>query len=510
MFNAADLRQMKDYGLSESTIQAQIEKFKSGFPPAELVSPALAGDGIIQLSEVQVKHYEDYYAANLVGLKIVKFVPASGAASRMFKNLFAFMEKYSGSEEDYQKLIADTKKGSMFSFFKQLEDFAFFTDLKMTFKGQSLEEHIIKRDYNTILKNLLTESGLNYGNLPKGLLKFHKYATETRTPVEEHMVEGAQYAQSSTNEVTIHFTVSPEHQPKFEKHVAEIKARYEQLFGVKIQVSYSIQKPSTDTIAVNMDNSPFRNADQSLLFRPAGHGALLENLNDIDADVIFLKNIDNVVPDKLKAETITYKKVIAGVMLAYQKRIKEARAAIGTSDGLVQAEKLILEMGLKPNDKYKSLSESEKRAFLTSKLDRPLRVCGMVRNDGDTGGGPFWVKGEDGSVSLQVVETAQIDLTNEEQKAIFNKSTHFNPVDVVCATKNVSGQKLDLMKFRDMNAGFITQKSKDGKDLKAMELPGLWNGSMADWNTVFVEVPLITFNPVKSVTDLLETVHQGI
>ena len=351
---------------------------------------------------------------------------------------------------------------------------------------------------------------MNYGGLPKGLLKFHQYPEGPRTPVEEHMVEGAQYAQDKNGNVKIHFTVSPDHMEKFTAHVSEIQTRYESLFGVKIEVSYSIQKPSTDTIAVDMANEPFRESDGSLLFRPAGHGALLENLNDIDADVIFLKNIDNVVPDKIKTETIRYKKVIAGILLDYQQRIKLALETLDKGEGIEEALSLLQNhLGYRPGQSFGNLTDAQKCDFLAQKLDRPLRICGMVKSEGDTGGGPFWVSGEDGSVSLQVVETAQIDLTNEKQKEIFNQSTHFNPVDVVCGVKDKTGRKYNLLDHRDMNTGFITEKSKDGKDLKAQELPGLWNGSMADWNTVFVEVPAITFNPVKSVNDLLKPEHQG-
>lgn len=509
MFTTQDKKQIADYGIPPATVEDQIAKFKSGFPATVLEKPATTSDGILKLSEKEVSAHQVHYEQNLSSLTIVKFVPASGAASRMFKNLFSFMVKYSGSEADYEKLTADKGKGSMFAFFKQLEDFAFYTDLKAEFKSVSLEENLLKRNYVEVLKKLLNEDGLNYGNLPKGLLQFHKYGDKSRTPVEEHMVEGAQYAASSTREVAIHFTVSPEHQSRFEAHVARVKKIYEDLYKVKISISYSVQKPSTDTIAVAMDNTPFRNGDGSLLFRPAGHGALLDNLNDIHADIIFLKNIDNVVPDRLKGETITYKKVIAGVLLTYSEKIKEAYSSIKSGADLHPAEKLLAELGYSPSSQYYSLEKEAKTTFLLQKLNRPLRVCGMVKNDGDTGGGPFWVRGTDGSVTLQVVETAQINLNDAGQKAIFSKSTHFNPVDVVCSTKDVTGKKINLMNHRDLNAGFITQKSKDGKDLKAMELPGLWNGSMADWNTVFVEVPLITFNPVKSVTDLLEKEHQS-
>jgi hypothetical protein len=508
-FTELDKQQISDHGLNKDQVEYQINKFISGFPPSDLQKPALVGDGIVKFSEDQLEAFVKFYEENLAKLKIIKFVPASGAASRMFKNLFSFIDEYKGTEDDYSKLTSKQGKGTMYAFFKGLENFAFYNDLKDEFKNQSLEESQLKKGYVEILKKLLTEEGLDYGNLPKGLLQFHQYGEISRTPVEEHMMEGAQYAQNVTGEVNIHFTVSPEHQAKFEEHIAEIKSIYENQFRIKINISYSQQKPSTDTIAVDLANEPFRNTDGSLLFRPAGHGALLSNLNDIDADIIFLKNIDNVVPDKLKGETITYKKVIAGVLLQYQQKIKSVANDLQQGGTIEKARELIKELGLIFPLSFDSLSDEEKRTLLMEKLTRPLRICGMVKNDGDTGGGPFWVKSSDGSVSLQVVETAQIDLNNTAQKEIAGKASHFNPVDVVCSLKDYNGQKLDLMKHRDMDTCFISQKSKDGKDLRAMELPGLWNGSMADWNTVFVEVPLITFNPVKSVTDLLEPEHQG-
>ncbi|RED98985.1 DUF4301 family protein [Marinoscillum furvescens] len=511
MFNDSDLKQIADHQLSEDLIDAQIEKFKNGFPPTKLVNPAVEGSGLIKLSPAEADAKAKFYEDNLNNLEVVKFVPASGAATRMFKTLFAFLLEYKGTDADYEKMKSDQSAGSVFTFFKELHKFAFYEDLKVAFEkatGKTLEEAHLKREYTQILEVLLTEKGLNYGSLPKGLLKFHQYGVTSRTPVEEHVVEGAQYAKDADGNVKIHFTVSPDHQQKFEAHVSEIKAAYEKEYGVIVSVSYSIQKPSTDTIAVDLQNEPFRNGDGSLLFRPAGHGALLENLNDIDADVVFLKNIDNVVPDNLKSETIRYKKVIAGILLDYQQRINAMLSDLSAST-VDQAKGLLAEMGYQVSAAFAELSTDEQVAFVKSKLDRPLRVCGMVKSDGDPGGGPFWVKDTDGAVSLQVVETAQIDLTVADQNEVFGKATHFNPVDVVCMLKDKDGNKYDLMKHRDPATGFITQKSKDGKDLKAQELPGLWNGSMADWNTVFVEVPAVTFNPVKSVNDLLKPEHQG-
>jgi hypothetical protein len=509
MFTQKDEQQIAKLGLTGEQVDYQISKFKTGFPSSDLVKPAITGDGIVRLSNDEVNKFVTYYENNLASLHVVKFVPASGAASRMFKNLFAFVDEYKGTAEDVEKFLAKQGKGSMYAFFNEIEKFAFYDLLKSEFGGEGLDAALAKKKYVEILQKLLGEDGLNYGNLPKGLLQFHNYNEGSRTPTEEHIVEGAEYAKNSEDELHIHLTVSPEHQAKFEEHIAAIKSKYEAQFGVKINISYSQQKPSTDTIAVDMDNAPFRNADGSLLFRPAGHGALLANLNDIDADIIFLKNIDNIVPDRLKPETVLYKKVIAGVMLEYQEKVKTAAKAIAAGGSVEEGVALLAELGYTTAPSFSALSENDKRVFILNKLKRPLRICGMVKNDGDTGGGPFWVRSTDGAITLQVVETAQIDLTIAEQKQIFTSATHFNPVDVVCSLKDYEGTKIDLMQHRDMDTCFISQKSKDGKDLRAMELPGLWNGSMSDWNTVFVEVPLITFNPVKSVTDLLEDVHQA-
>lgn len=513
MFSDSDLKQISAHQLAIEGINYQIEKFRSGFPPTKLYDAPKDGSGILMLSDAEADKHANYYESHLGGYEIVKFVPASGAASRMFKTLFGFINEYDESDAAYEKMKSDQNAGSVFTFFKEIEKFAFYNDLKEAYlqeAGSSLEEDQLKRKYGKILKVLLEEKGLDYGSLPKGLLKFHRYGDDSRTPVEEHMVEGAQYAQDAEGNVQLHFTVSPDHQEKFEKHVSQVKATYESKFKVKIQVTYSIQKPSTDTIAVDMDNQPFRNEDGSILFRPAGHGALLENLNDIDADIVFIKNIDNVVPDNLKAETTRYKKVIAGILIHTAQRVAEAVKDLENGNGIAEAKALLEnELGYKPGPQFDALSDQAKQAFLKDKLCRPIRVCGMVKAEGDPGGGPFWVKGEDGSLSLQIVETAQIDLKDSEQKDVFGKATHFNPADVACFLKNVDGITFDLMKYRDPETGFITQKSQGGKDLKAQELPGLWNGSMADWNTIFVDVPAITFNPVKSVNDLLKKEHQG-
>lgn len=514
MFSSRDLEQIQQRGSDVSVVETQLENFKKGFPSLELKEAPKPGKGIVVLDDSEIKKLIEYYESKSQSIDILKFVPASGAASRMFKTLFAFLSEYDGSEESYAKLQSNNGKGSAFEFLKNIEDFAFYKELADKFQeinGSSMQEAHVKREYHKIVDALLSSNGLSYGSLPKGLLKFHNYGDNPRTPVEEHLVEGGNYAKGKNDVVKLHFTVSPEHLDGFKAHVNEVKGKYESMFSVTYDISYSIQKPSTDTIAVDLSNEPFRNDDESLLFRPAGHGALLENLNEQNADVVFVKNIDNVVPDHLKPTTYDYKKAIAGILLQTQERvfgyIGDLQDAI-SADKKSEIESFIFNELLITDDSYSSLSDDEQLTYLKGKLDRPIRVCGMVKNDGDPGGGPFFATNPDGSVSAQIAETAQIDLAESSQKDVFGQATHFNPVDLVCGLKNSSGEKFDLLQFRDMNTGFITEKSKDGKELKAMELPGLWNGAMSDWITIFMEVPLITFNPVKAVNDLLKKEHQ--
>jgi len=378
--------------------------------------------------------------------------------------------------------------------------------------GKDIPALVALGEYKEVVSNLLEPKGLNYGQLPKGLLLFHKYADTVRTAMEEHLAEGAMYAKNNAGEVNIHFTVSPEHQALFEQLVADKSGEYEEKFSVKYDVSFSIQKPSTDTVAAAMDNTPFRDKNDKLLFRPGGHGALIENLNDVDADVVFIKNIDNVVPDSFKCSTVIYKKVIAGVLVTLQEKAFRYLEQIETGKYThAEVEEMIHflqdDLCIK-NPDTKLLEDAELILYIKSKLLRPLRVCGMVKNVGEPGGGPFLAVNPDGTVSLQVLESSQIDMSDPAKKAMFEKGTHFNPVDLVCAVKNHKGEKYNLPDYVDKNTGFISYKSKDGRELKALELPGLWNGAMSDWNTVFVEVPIETFNPVKTVNDLLRPEHQ--
>ncbi len=482
-------------GITEDRLQTQLECFKTGFPWLKLAGAASPGKGIMVPEKDEKEAYLSAWENYLSGTgKVLKFVPASGAASRMFKNLFEYLDN--GEKTDFIKKFEDN-----------LSHFAFYGDLQAAIAKNGGDSSV-----KTAIATLLGEDGLSYGKLPKGLLKFHKYDDGARTPVEEHLVEGALYAGGKDGEVHVHFTVSPEHRSLFEALVAKVLPKYEARFGVKYSVSFSEQKPSTDTVAANPDNTPFRGKDGKILFRPGGHGALIENLNDLDADIIFIKNIDNVVPDRLKPETTEYKKLIAGVLVSKQAKAFEYLRLLDSGVYThAQLEEIIhfLQNDLScRNPELKELEDAELAIYLRGKLNRPMRVCGMVKNVGEPGGGPFLAYNSDGTISLQILESSQIDTANAEYVEMFKNGTHFNPVDLVCAVKDYKGNKFDLRKYVDPKTGFISSKSKDGKELKALELPGLWNGSMSDWNTIFVEVPLGTFNPVKTVNDLLREQHQ--
>ncbi|MGL4632302.1 MAG: DUF4301 family protein [Leadbetterella sp.] len=486
-FSSKDKEQIENRGSNLETVNTQIENFKKGFPFLKAIRAAAIQDGILALQKEQIDSYVELYEKKSSSKKLLKFVPASGAASRMFKSLF--------SAKDEDKMDA-----SVDQFFEKLSLFAFASKLDS------------KKTKKEILAQLLDKDGLNYGQLPKGLLDFHTYGGTIRTAIEEHLVEGALYA-SSKGKINLHFTVSPEHKKSFQSKLKEVLSRYTEQYKAKYVIDFSEQKPSTDTIAVDNKNQPFRDANGNILFRPAGHGALIENLNDLDADIIFIKNIDNVVPDHLKTETVQYKKALAGLLIDFQTKIfnfiKKLSEETYSVYSLRKASNFLRNsLCIEPPKGYRAWADADKRTYVLEKLQRPLRICGMVKNVGEPGGGPFWVKNQDGSKSLQVVESAQINLNNAQQKTIFSGSTHFNPVDLICATKNHKKEKYNLLNFTDPSTGFITEKSQSGKVLKAQELPGLWNGAMANWNTVFVEVPLITFNPVKTVNDLLRKEHQ--
>jgi len=508
MFSESDKVQIENRGSDIPTILSQIENFRNGFPYLFIENVASVGNGIIQLKEEDLKKRCTLYENKISeGTYPLKFIPSSGAASRMFKALFSALENLDKGKT-LEEVLSSNKAAK--EFIEKFEKFAFAGELSAAIKKSNAV-----LDGKNKIDFLIGDKGLNYGFLPKGLLKFHSYQDNSRTPFEEHLVEDAIYARDKRGNVKLHFTVSPEHQPEFEKLLSKIKEKYETEYEVTLDVSFSQQKPSTDTIAVDLDNNPFREKDNSLLFRPGGHGALIENLNDLDADIIFIKNIDNVVPDRLKEPTIKYKKALAGVLLKvqeklffYQKELNEKHPVALDSAFLAAASNFLENtLNTKPATNQYYTEKEELYHYLKEKFNRPLRVCGMVKNEGEPGGGPFWAKNEDGTVSLQVVESSQIDPDSVQQQNLAKNATHFNPVDLVCAVKNYKGEKFNLTQFTNPEAGFISIKSKDGKELKAQELPGLWNGAMSNWNTLFVEVPIETFNPVKTVNDLLRKQH---
>lgn len=469
---------MEEHGLTPAALETQLKNFREGFPFLPVTRAASCGDGIRVLDAAGIEQAAARYDRAKESLRVVKFVPASGAATRMFKDLFEFVREGRRTAV-VGELLANRCR------------FAFWPELR-TIIGDDADER-------QTVENIVAE-GLRYGETPKGLVSFHRYGDEVRKAVEEHLVEGAQYA-AAGGEVKIHFTVSPEHLTRFEALLAEKIPGYESRFGVKYRISFSVQDPSTDTLAVNPDCTPFRRADGRLLFRPAGHGALIGNLGKIDADIVFVKNIDNVTTDARRGDTVLYKKALAGVLLALQERIFEYLMALEVPGAELEPIAAFIE-----NELCVKLPKDYGTALLRQVLDRPIRVCGMVRNEGEPGGGPFWVAGADGLETLQIAESNQIA---PEKRELMRSATHFNPVDLVCSFRTSKGGRFDLQEFVDPATGFISRKSDGGRELLAQELPGLWNGAMARWNTVFVEVPITTFSPVKVVTDLLRPEHQG-
>ncbi len=507
MFTEEDRKQFAQKGIDGKMVERQLGLFKTGFPFKKLYAAASAEKGVSKYDESRrlayVEEWDNY--CRIGKAKLVKFVPASGAASRMFKNMFAFLDAgYDEPKTDFEK-----------KFFGNISHFAFCEALDSVCRklyGKDIPALVKTGRCKDMVAAMLGEQGLNYGKKPKGLLLFHSYDDGARTPVEEHLLEGMLTAAQDNGEVNLHFTISPEHRGLFEKLLSEKVPVMEQKTGCKFNVSLSEQKPKTDTVAATPDNKPFRNADGSILFRPGGHGALIENLNDIDADIIFVKNIDNIVPERLMPDTVNYKKLLAGKLVSVQKQLfaylEELESGLPDDETLNEM-KSFLETELctiRPGVEFES--SLELADYLYCKFNRPLRVCGMVRNVGEAGGGPFLVYNSDGSISPQILESSQIDIADEKSRNMFENGSYFNPVDLVCGVKDYKGGKFDLRNYVDHTAGFISHKSKDGKELKALELPGLWNGGMSDWNTVFVEVPLSTFNPVKTVNDLLRLQHQ--
>jgi len=492
-------------GTSVETVKHQLAIFQRGIPFTTISKPCTVHDGIEQITDTDLATLKRTFSHAMTAGRITKFVPASGAASRMFKALLACCT---------DEATAPSDNASLQSFLDRLSDFAFFEDLSntLTKQGHQLEDLHTRGQYQPILEALLHPAGLNYAKRPKGLLKFHRYPDHIRTPIEEHLMEAAVYAKNMSNQAHLHFTISPEHQEAVQEHIESARQRFKH-DDLDWVVTCSLQKSSSDTIAVDMKNQPFRDHEGNLLFRPAGHGALLSNVNELQGDIVFIKNIDNVVPDHLKEETYTYKRALGGCLITIQETLFAYLQQLETEtitaihiDDIAQWTQSALYWTHPPQ--WENWDLIQRITCLRQFCNRPIRVCGMVKNTGDPGGGPFWVKHEDGSTSLQIVESSQVDPQSSEQQHIFASSTHFNPVDMVCGVRDYKGNPFDLSQFVDPDAGFISQKSYEGRELKALELPGLWNGAMAKWHTIFVEVPRPTFNPVKTVLDLLLPAHQ--
>ncbi len=513
-FTENDIKQIEEKGLTVEKVEVQIQLFKTGLPFINLKEAATKGNGILQISDEEKQDYINLFDTKRQALTLIKFVPASGAATRMFKFLFSFLETYKPNNGSINSYINKNKDTNMPLFLVGLEKLPFYNYVLEKTKSLVANFDTLTNDKKIVelIKTILQKDRLNYSFQPKGLLPFHKYKEHIATAFEEHLFEAALYA-SSNNEANLHFTISEDHKHIFDEEFKRIEEIVERKTNTKFNIAFSYQKQSTDTIAVTTKNEPFKNTDGSLLFRPSGHGALLSNLNDLDADIIFIKNIDNVVVFEYEEEVAQYKKMLAGILLDVQekafKALKQLENDTLKEDELLEiAQFLSNKMNVKISSEFERYSAKYQKEYIIEKLNRPIRVCGMVKNEGEPGGGPFWVKGENGTVSLQIVESAQIDKKNKHQKAILKNATHFNPVDLVCGIKNYKGETFDLKNYVDPKTAFITMKTKTGKDLKALELPGLWNGAMANWNTIFVEVPLITFNPVKTVNDLLKAAHQ--
>jgi len=508
MQNNKYINQANAKGITEDAVLQQIERFKTGFVWLDVLRPATPNDGIKMLNNRQKTEYSELYE-NCVknGMSVLKFVPASGAATRMFKDLFQYLD----NPVPFNEL---PQSHPIVQFIELLPKFSFFPVLKKIFKEDNIENiEIRKAKISEIISQVLNNKSLNYGQLPKGLIHFHIYSfNNIRTAMEEHLVEGSYYSVNQDKTVKIHFTVSEEHLELFKSKVFEIEKDIEKRYSIKTNVSFSFQKSYTDTISVTPDNEPFQDKNGNFVFRPGGHGALIENLNEQNADIIFIKNIDNVVQEHLIEDTVTYKKTLGGLLISLQNTVFEYLKKLDSEINEDLIEHIVNfiknELFVSVPEFFIKFSLEEKAEFLKKFLNRPIRVCGMVRNEGEPGGGPFWIREKSGQESLQILESSQLNLKNPHQVELLKNSTHFNPVDLVCATRDYKGNKHTLTKFSDPETGFISEKTINGQPIKALELPGLWNGAMANWISLFVEVPVSTFNPVKTVNDLLRIYHQ--
>ena len=514
-----DFVQVYNRNIHLDKIENQLDIFSNGIAKISLERPAILADGVVSLNKDEAAEFAGYFDGKKDNYKLKKFVPASGAATRMFKFLHDFMSNYNPEKETINGYINRKKDNSLEVFLLGLEKFPFYKEI-----AAEAEKHIVypagddenvredARNYSFI-KTMMSEQFFDYANKPKGIIPFHKYDDVNATPIYEHLRESVAYA-GSQGQTHIHFTISENHLNGFLDSINEVRERVEKESGIKISFNFTYQHQETDTLAVDMDNKPFRDEKGKLLFRPGGHGALIENLNRLDADIVFVKNIDNVRHTKM--DTIaTYKKALGGMLVKlqekvfhYLERMENNEVNEDELDEIVDFAAIQLSQDISPD--FDKFTLENKFIYVRECLNRPIRICGMVKNEGEPGGGPFWVKGKRGRVSLQIVESSQIDLDNKIQSHIFSQSTHFNPVDLVCGLKDYKGNKFNLTEFVDPTTGFIVYKNRMGKDVKSYELPGLWNGAMAGWTTVFVEVPLKTFNPVKTVNDLLKPAHQPV
>ncbi|MGI0105448.1 DUF4301 family protein [Salinimicrobium sp. WS361] len=512
-FSEKDISHFREKGISPEKVEEQIEIFKRGNIVVNIREAATVKNGILAFSEEEKNELTALYESRKDDLDLLKFVPASGAATRMFKAFYNLLKEFDPENENLDEYIDQKNEQSLEVFFNRIKDLPFYDEVKKRAVQSTpgYEEMPEDRQQYLFVKYMLQEDGLDLGDQPKGLVPFHKYDDHLATAFKEHLVEAIDYA-ASVKKVRIHLTVAKEHREKFEEEAREVVPRLEEETGYRFEISYSYQDPKTDTVAVTKENEPFRDEDGEIFFRPGGHGALIQNLNDQEADLIFIKNIDNVVIPKNRELLASYKKMLGGKLLQLQEKVFKYLEQLeqGASEDELQemAEFLQHDLNAGLSVNFYDLTEEEKPSVIKNLLNRPIRVCGMVKNEGEPGGGPFWVTHKNGKISLQIVESAQIDHENYQQSKIANEATHFNPVDIVCSTKDYRGGKFDLDEYVDEDTSFIANKTKDGKELKALELPGLWNGGMAYWNTIFVEVPVETFNPVKTVADLLKSSHQ--
>ena len=511
--SSLDFVQIYQHGIPVENIKRQLAIFKNGIPKMQLISAATFNKGIVKFSEKEFSEKAAFFDQEKSKFKLLKFVPASGAASRMFKFLSVFLSDFKIGEETINAYINRKKDTDLAVFIVGMNKFAFFKTIDEQLKKVYPGFDRLDRDYKNyyFIKMLLDPQYFDFANKPKGILPFHKYYANIASPIEEHLYECGYYA-SSNGKSNLHFTVSKEHQSDFQEIIKKTLERVETETKNSVDISYSYQKKSTDTIAVEETNAVFRNNKGDLVFRPGGHGALIENLNALDADIIFIKNIDNVILHNNDAIAL-YKKGLAGVLLEVQSQVFDYLNVIDS--GKIDANKVAEiaaflddKLNVKLPENFGSFTFENQITAIKNTLDRPIRVCGMVKNEGEAGGGPFWVKDENDKVSLQIVETSQIDLNDSNQSSILNSATHFNPVDLVCGIKNYKNEKFDLTKFINNNSGFLVKKTTSGINIRGYELPGLWNGAMANWLTIFIEVPLLTFNPVKTVNDLLKNAHQ--